>query len=463
MSTTTTNMARIECMHPVPAGLLTKLLSMHTIMCPLCLLRSNVLAVRDAQAALESHSKIEAASNTTSEDEKNKKGGEAEEKAQEERKRIRKEKMKAQKKEQGLLVKQLRHTKVKLHNAVDIIEQLQSERAEVQWNFHLDRAVNFWERWRDGCTMTSTYESSRGGSISANDSPSKSAIEKESGESGDPVNPGPWQLVKDTRHNARTRRSDNRVTKPSSPNRNASRRASSSNAFAVLNDHPEESDHAPSSPPTTPPPSGQTTPAPPAPSLRPCLKRARTPSDPDPDSEPHPPKKARIDETATVLAGGLSYTRTSSTRPHSSHPAPLRTLKRKSRRYRPSTWAPAHPHAFVDTSFVHVSAHVVESLQANIAREERGEVADLQECRTCPDLCVEPAVYCGECVALQWHRGREAEWLESERERMRCEREREMRVRREKRERKREEREEERVREREEREKARKEWLKRVR
>ena len=432
MSTTTSNMARIVCMHPVPTGLLTRLLSMHTTLCPLCLMRSNVLAVRDAQAALESHPKIEAASDITSEGEKHKREGDAEEKAQQEKKRIQKEKKRAQKKEKKLLIKQLRHTKVNLHNAVDLLEQLQSNRAEVQWNFHLDRAVNFWERSRDECTRALGYKSSEGGIISANDSPSKNAIEKESGESGNPIISGPWQLVKNTRRNARTRPGDNRVTKPSSPNINASRRALSNNTFALLSDHPEESDHAPSSPPTTPSSSGQTTSAPPPPFLRPCLKRARHPS--DPDSEPHPPKKARVDETATVLAGGLSYTRTSSTRPPPPPPPPLRSLRRKSRRYKRSAWAPAHPHAFVDTSFLHVSAHVMESLRANIAKEEQGEVAGFQECRTCPDLCVEPAVYCGECVALQWHRGREEEWQESERERRRCEREGVLNVRREERE-----------------------------
>lgn len=95
---------------------------------------------------------------------------------------------------------------------------------------------------------------------------------------------------------------------------------------------------------------------------------------------------------------------------------------------------------------------MIESLQANIAKEEQGEVADFQECRTCPDLCVEPAVYCGECVALQWHREREVEWQESERGRRKCEREGVLKIRREEREKARGERG-----------KARKEWLKRVR
>jgi hypothetical protein len=442
MNTTTSNVACNVCTHPVPAGLLQRSLFIHTTLCPLCLMRANVHAVRDAHAALKSHPQIEAASDTTSDDEKNNKEGDAEEKAQDERKKAQREKKRAQlekkiaqrkenRSERKRLIKQRRLAKVNLHNAVDFLEQLQSNRAEVQWNFHLIRALNFWERSRDECTTTPGSRSSGGGSIPANDSPPKSAIEKESSESGDPVKSAPWQSVKATWHNART---SNRVTKPSSPQKTASRRALSNNTSAVLSPNPEESSHASSSFLTTPPNAGQITPpASPPPILRSCLKRQRTSC--DSDSEPRAPKKARIDETTTIQSGGLAYTRTSSTRTHSSLPAPRRTIRRKSRHnYKPSTWAPAHPNAFVDTSCVHVGAHVIESLQANIAQEERGEVKDFQECRTCPDLVVEPMVHCGECLALQWHRGREEEWQRCEKERKKCERERVKRVKREARE-----------------------------
>jgi hypothetical protein len=444
MNTATSNVACNVCTRPVPAGLLQRLLHIHTTLCPLCLMRANVLAVRDSHAALKSHPQIEAASDTTSDDEKNNKEGDAEEKAQKERKKAQREQKKAQlekkmaqrkerRSERKRLIKQRRLAKVNLHNAVDLLEQLQSNRAEVQWNFHLIRALNFWERSRDECTTAPApgYKSSRGDYISANDSPSKSAIEKESSESGDPVKSAPWQSVKATWHNART---SDRVTKPSSPNKNTSRRALSNTTSAVLSSNPEESSHASSSSLTTPPTAGQITPpASPPPILRSCLKRQRTSC--DPDSEPRAPKKARIDETATIQSGGLAYTRTSSTRTHSSLPAPRRTIRRKSRHhYKPSTWAPAHPHAFVDTSCVHVGAHVIESLQANIEKEEQGEVKDFQECRTCPDLVVEPMVHCGECLALQWHKGREEEWQRCEKERRKCERERVKRVKREARE-----------------------------
>jgi hypothetical protein len=296
----------------------------------MCLLRANVREAQDAQAPLECHPKIGVW-------------------------RINKHVKKD-------LIKRYRHTKVKLHNALGVLEQLKRERAEESWNTHLDSALKFWEEVKDNCCQTPGYTYIKGDNGSDYDSSSDSGLTKDTPSQANTTSPAPQ-------------------------------------------------------PPSHPPLSLS------------CLKRQRTSSDPEED--PRPPKKVCMDDTVTVLSGGLAYTHTSSTRTHNPSTAYRRTIKRKSRHYKPSTWAPAHPNAYVDTSGSRTSAQVIESLQANIAIEEKGEMKDFQECEGCLDLVVEPAVYCDECLALQWHREREAEWQKLENEREKREREMAWKARRE--------------------------------
>ncbi|KAF2998292.1 hypothetical protein E8E13_007288 [Curvularia kusanoi] len=308
--------------------------------------------------------------------------------------------------------------KIDLHKTVLLLEHLRDESADKRWQAHIERALEFWETENEWGSIPGHDRPEEDGVVIGrnistaehrfNDDPDSGDNARETSSPFDDtpdykrngkVPFGGWHTIKPRGSSARQRLIKAGAIKVSTPSESASTEKRSANTYDVLRNLPdldivrELQDVLLSSP--TPQYSSRSTSY--KTSAPPSRKRKTSGTPPD-----RPQKRVRIAEEVEVLntEPGTTSVNKITIQTHMSHTAAERArrrreFQRRSKYYKPQTWALESPNTNLNTSFNNTEWDTISVLQKNIKKEEMG--VEMGECELCPDLCSSSVSHCRSC------------------------------------------------------------------